>query len=668
MKPSKETLDRISRLEELISRFRQEYYEKDAPSVSDDIYDSLLAELRRLAKIYPESVNTDLIEARVGGDIQKKFAKISHKERMISLEDIRTEEEMSAWEERVTKYLGIKHIGPFYTELKVDGLAMSLVYRNGVLTTAATRGDGEVGENVTRNILTVHDIPFRIKPPKDFADEFEVRGEIYLPKEPFAKLNEQRKAAGEPLFANPRNAAAGAVRQLDPAVTASRPLAFMAYALREPSIITHSDEHKFLKEMGFPTDNHAILLHSVEEVIAYAAKMASVRPTLPLQLDGVVVTINDRKLFERAGIIGNHPRGSIAFKWPAEEVATKLLGITVQVGRTGTLTPVAELEPVVVAGTTVHRATLHNADEIERKGILVGDTIILRKAGDVIPEVVGPVLELRTGKEKKFFFPKKCPICESPVERFGEEVAYRCTNKDCYGSTLLNLRHFTSREALDIAGLGPKVIDALYDAQLIRDQADIFQLRADDIAMLERFGDLSARNIIEAIGQKRKTTLPRFIYALGIRHVGVETAQALSKKFLILESIRRASLEQLQEVPDIGGVVAQSIYDYFAHKTNQELVDRLLKEIQIEKFEAVKAVGKLAGKSVVITGTLVSLGRSEAQQKARDAGADVNDSVSKHTDYLVVGANPGSKFDKAKKLGVKVLNEAEFLDIVIDSQ
>lgn len=663
MRPSKETMERISKLEELIQRFRNEYYEHDKPSVSDDVYDSLLNELKRLATEYPEKVNKDLLQSLVGGAPQKKFSKLTHREPMISLEDVRTEQEMLDWEERVIKHLGVKRIGPFYTELKVDGLAMSLIYKNGILSTAATRGNGEVGENVTRNILTIHDIPFRLKAPKGFAQEFEVRGEVYLPKEPFAKLNEDRKAADEPLFANPRNAAAGAVRQLNPAVTASRPLAFMAYALKEPSVKSHAEEHKLLREMGFPTDSHATLLQSVEEVIAYTAKMASIRPSLPLQLDGVVTTINDRSLFERAGTVGNHPRGSLAFKWPAEEVTTKLLDITVQVGRTGTLTPVAELEPVVVAGSTVHRATLHNADEINRKGIMIGDTVVLRKAGDVIPEVVGPVLELRTGKERKFVFPKKCPVCESPVERVGEEVAYRCTNKQCYGSTLLNLRHFTSKEALDIVGLGPKIIDTLYDAQLIRDQADIFHLKADDIATLERFGDLSAKNIIQAIGERRKVTLPRFTYALGIRHVGVETAQALSKKFLTLESIRHANLDQLQRVPDIGGVVAQSIADYFSHKTNQELLDRLLKEVTIEKV-AVAKLGKFSGRSVVITGTLKSMSRSEAQQRARDAGADVNDSVSKNTDYVVVGANPGSKFLKAKKLGVTILSEREYLKVL----
>jgi len=663
MGASKETTERIKKLEELIEQFRREYYEQDSPSVSDAIYDSLLGELGRLAVKYPTAVNQELIGERVGGAPQKKFAKLQHRERMLSLQDIKTEQELIDWEERIKKLLGVKDLGPFFAELKVDGLAMSLVYRHGVLVSAATRGNGEVGEEVTRNILTIHSIPFRFIAPTKLAEEFEVRGEIYLPKKAFELMNEERAKEGLPLFANPRNAAAGAVRQLDPAITAARPLAFMAYALRDPSTKTHQEEHQILAELGFETDRHATLLHTTQEIIAFVAKMESLRPELPLQLDGVVLTMNDRALFERAGIVGNNPRGSLAYKWPAEEATTKLLDITIQVGRTGTLTPVAELEPVVVAGTTVHRATLHNADEIERKGVLIGDTVVIRKAGDIIPEVIGPMKELRSGKEKKFVFPTHCPICGTKVERQNGEVAYRCPNPDCYGSILLRLRHFTSKAALDIVGLGPKVIDALYDANLIRDPADIFHLNPDDIAKLERFGELSARNIVSAVQDRRQIKLPRFIYALGIRHVGVETAQALAVHFQTITKLRQANLEQLQQVPDIGPIVAKSLAEYFSKVQNQGLLDRLLKEVKLEKMAASPKSGKLAGKSVVITGSLESLGRSEAQEKARAAGADVNDSVSKNTDYVVVGAKPGSKYDKAKKLGVTILTETEFLKL-----
>ncbi len=660
---SAEIRERIIKLERLIEQYRKEYYEQDSPTVSDAVYDSLVAELRRLAAAYPKLVNQELLGGRVGGAPQKKFAKVTHRQRMLSLQDVKNEQELYDWEERVKKYLNGAKLGPFFAELKVDGLAMSLLYRDGVLVQAATRGNGEIGEDVTRNILTIHSIPFRVTPPKGVGNEFEVRGEIYLPKKPFEEFNTRRAKEGLPLFANPRNAAAGAVRQLDPSVTASRPLAFMAYALRDGSATTHEQEHQFLKQMGFPTDGHARLLRDIHEVFAYTTEMASLRPDLPFQVDGVVATVNDCQLFERAGIIGGVPRGSIAYKWPAEEVTTKLKDILIQVGRTGTLTPVADLEPVVVAGSTVHRATLHNEDEIERKGILIGDTVILRKAGDVIPEVVGPVKELRTGKEKKFVFPRVCPMCGSPVERKSGEVAYRCTNPDCYGSLLLRLRHFTNKNALDIVGLGPKVIDALYEAELIRDQADIFQLKADDIATLERFGELSAQNIINAINDKRRISLPRFIYALGVRHVGVETAQALAAHFRSIVKLRAAKLDDLQRVPDIGPVVAESLNTYFTTPANQELLDRLLTEIKLEKMAA-PAKGKLSGKSVVITGTLESMSRAEAQEKARAAGADVNDSVSKNTTYVVVGDKPGSKADKAKKLGVTILSEGDFARLI----
>lgn len=663
MKPTKDVLARIKKLEELIERLRQEYYDHDAPSVTDEVYDSLVQELRRLAEKYPDAVNRELIGGRVGGAPQKKFAKVRHADRMLSLQDLKSEEEFLSWEERVSKLLGTKKLGPYYAELKVDGLAMSLRYRNGLLVSGATRGNGEIGEDVTRNILTIHSIPFRVKAPQLLGNEFEVRGEIYMPKKEFEAMNAERAAKGESLFANPRNASAGAVRQLDPAITASRPLTFMAYALRDPAMKNHQQEHRLLKELGFPTDPHAVLLHDANEVIAYVAKFHSERSRLPMQLDGVVVTINDRLMYEKAGSVGGVPRGAVAYKWPAEEVTTRLKDITIQVGRTGTLTPVAELEPVVVAGTTVHRATLHNEDEIKRKEILIGDTVILRKAGDIIPEVVGPVKELRTGKEKRFIFPKRCPICGSNVVRRKGEAAYRCTNKKCYGSVLLNLRHFTSKNALDIVGLGPKVIDALYDAQLIRDQADIFQLKADDVAKLERFGNLSAKNIIQAINDKRSVTLPRFIYALGIRHVGTETAQTLAQEFGTIAKLRQANQASLVGIKDIGPIVGKSIHDYFSFPPNQELIDRLLTEIKIGKVAAPKR-GKLTGKSIVVTGTLETMGRVEAQEKARAAGADVNDSVSKKTTYLVVGANPGSKVEKAKKFGVAIVSEQEFLKLI----
>lgn len=653
--------DRIRKLEALITRLRQEYYEQDAPSVTDAVYDSLLDELRRLAKEFPGEVDQKLIGEQVGGTPSAKFAKVTHREPMLTLSDVKTSEEFMAWVDRMTKLLG-EPLGQFFTELKVDGLAISLRYVDGLLIQAATRGDGQVGEDVTRNALTIKSIPVQIPILKELPREFEVRGEVYMPLAEFRAMNEERAVTGQALFANPRNASAGAVRQLDPNLTAARPLAFMAYGMRGVETETHSQEHTLLDRLGFITDERVQTVSSPTAVIDVWERLLSQRSELPFQVDGVVVTINSRPKYERLGVIGNAPRGALAFKWAAEEATTKLKAITIQVGRTGTLTPVAELEPVQLAGTTVKRATLHNEDEIKRKGILIGDTVIVRKAGDIIPEVVGPVVELRTGKEKKFNFPHTCPICGSAVERKSGEAAYRCTNKECYGSHLLQLRHFTSRAALDITGVGPKVIDAFYDAGLIRTQADLFRLKEENIVGLERFGELSAKNIVAAINVRRKTTLARFIYGLGIRHVGVETAEALAAHFGSLEQLEKASLEELKNVPDVGPVVAESIATYLTLPSHKELLNELKQEIKLEA--PAKRTGKLAGQSIVFTGTLETMTRQQAQELARFNGGDVNDSVSKNTDLVVVGANAGSKADKAKQFGVKILTESEFTQLI----
>lgn len=654
-------VDRIQKLEDLIRRLRQEYYEQDAPSVSDAVYDSLLDELRRLAREYPGAVDDTLIGQQVGGRPSAKLRKVAHREPMLSLADVKTAEEFQAWIDRVTKLLG-EPAGQFFTELKVDGLAISLHYHDGLLIQAATRGDGQVGEDVTRNALTIRSIPVQVPRLNDLPADFEVRGEVYMPIADFQTMNDERAKKGEPLFANPRNASAGAVRQLDPNLTAARPLAFMAYGMRGVALKTHSQEHALLDRLGFVTDERARTILSAEGVVGAWNELLSERSELPFQVDGVVVTVNSRAKYDRLGVVGNAPRGALAFKWAAEEAATKLNDITIQVGRTGTLTPVAELDPVQLAGTTVKRATLHNEDEIKRKGILIGDTVVVRKAGDIIPEVIGPVLELRTGKEKPFHFPATCPVCGSPVARKSGEAAYRCTNKDCYGSYLLQLRHFTSRAALDITGVGPKVIDAFYDAGLIRTQADLFRLKEENIVGLERFGELSAKNIVASINAHRRVPLARFIYALGIRHVGVETAEALARHFGSLKRLQQASVEQLTDVPDVGPVVAESITAYFALPMHQELLNDLTQEIKLELPK--QKSGVLTGQSIVFTGTLETMTRQEAQALARQNGADVNDSVSKNTHLVVVGANAGSKAEKARSYGVKILTEAEFLKTV----
>ena len=653
--------DRIKKLEQLIERLRAEYYDQDTPSVTDAVYDSLVDELRRLAKEFPGQVDPALVNERVGGTVSAKFAKVTHNEAMLSLADVKTAPDFLAWAERISKLLG-EPLGQFFTELKVDGLAISLHYHDGVLIRAATRGDGLVGEDVTRNALTIKSIPVQIPILKELPRELEVRGEIYMPLAEFAAMNAERQASDLPLFANPRNASAGAVRQLDPNLTAARPLAFMAYGMRGVQTDTHSQEHTLLDRLGFVTDERAKTVATAEAVISRWEELLRDRQSLPFQVDGVVVTVNSRPKFDRLGTVGNAPRAALAFKWAAEEATTKLKDITIQVGRTGTLTPVAELEPVLLAGTTVKRATLHNEDEIKRKGILIGDTIIVRKAGDIIPEVVGPVVELRTGKEKRFHFPRTCPICGSPVARQADEAAYRCTNKECYGSHLLQLRHFTSRAALDVNGVGPKVIDAFYDAGLIRTQADLFRLKEENIIGLERFGELSAKNIVAAINARRQVALSRFIYALGIRHVGVETAEALASHFGSFERVEGASGEELTSVPDVGPVVAKAIVEYFALPAHQQLLSELKKELSI--VAPLKKSGKLSGRSIVFTGTLETMTRQEAQELARHNGADVNDSVSKNTSLVVVGTNAGSKADKARTLGVTIVSEADFRKMI----
>ncbi|MEK7202446.1 MAG: NAD-dependent DNA ligase LigA [Patescibacteria group bacterium] len=660
-----EAAKRVEKLKEAVDDYRYRYHVLDDPSVTDAIYDSLTRELKQIEEEYPDLLTTDSPTQRVGGEPLDKFRKISHSTPMLSLNDAFSPNEEIEWLERITKLEPRVAKSVFYCELKMDGLACSLKYRDGLFYQAATRGDGYVGEDITAQVRTIQAVPLRLR--GEAKGEIEVRGEIYMPKKSFAKLNTEREKAGQPLFANPRNAAAGSVRQLDPKLTAKRDLSFAAYQLLLPEPVRHHhQEHQELEELGFRASvKENRVVSSLTQVLDYQHHAAKIRESLPFQIDGVVVQLDDRKLFRKLGVIGKAPRAAIAFKFAPTEVTTRLLDILIQVGRQGTMTPVAVLEPVEIHGVTVSRATLHNEDEIKRKDILIGDTVIVRRAGDVIPEVVGPVEKLRTGEEKEFHFPKTCPVCGSAIERKEGEAAYRCTNKSCLGSRILQLRHFTTKAAFDIVGLGPKVIDKLYDAGLIADQADIYQLKAGDIAQLEGFGEQSGENIIAAITSRRKVGLRQFIYGLGIRHVGVETAEALSQHFGSLDKIRQAKLEELQQVPDIGPIVAQALYTFKGIKQNQELIDRLLKEVTIVRMRPFdSAQGPLRGKSIVFTGTLETMTRPEAQQKARELGADINDSVSKNTDFVVVGANPGSKAAKAKQLGVEILTESEFVSLI----
>jgi DNA ligase (NAD+) len=588
---------------------------------------------------------------------------------MISLNDVFDESEFKDWYEKLIRFSSKKEVenSGFYAEIKMDGLAVSLVYENGQLVYGATRGDGQIGEVITENLKTVRAIPLSLrKESKYFTNNrVEVRGEVYMPISSFKALNQERVKVGEPLFANPRNAAAGSLRQLDSKITASRNLDFMAYGLIGIETTTHEQEHIIAKDLGFPTNPNNQFCANVAEIIKLWHAWTKIRENLAYQIDGMVVNLNDENLFHKLGIVGKSPRAAVAFKWPAEEVTTILEDIKIQVGRTGNLTPVAVLRPVVVAGSTVSRATLHNLDEIDRKGILIGDTVVIRKAGDVIPEVVKPIIGLRTGKERKFHMPKTCPICGGKVEQKEGEVAYRCMNKKCFTIERRQIEHFVSKSAFDIDGLGPKIIDKLINEGLIHDAADLFSLKMGDLEPLERFAEKSAFNIVESIEDHKKINLDRFIYALGIPLVGTQTAIDISKKFMTLDNILKADKSEFNSIYGIGGKVSESIGDFFFDKKNREFIDRLIKDgVVVKKYDSPVVSNKLDAQIFVVTGSLATLTRDDAHKKIVELGGKIGSSVTSNTNYLVVGENPGSKLDKANSLGVKVLTENEFLEII----
>lgn len=658
-----EAEQRSAKLRETISDLAYRYYVLDDPKVSDAVYDSLISELRDIERQFPELKTPDSPTQRVGGEPLDRFRKVAHRVPMLSLADVSSSEEVEQWYKRISKLNVAVLKSDFYCELKVDGVACSLIYQNGILVRASTRGDGYMGEDITQNVRTISAIPLRLR--KETESEIEVRGEIYMPYKSFISLNKEREKAGQALFANPRNAAAGAVRQLDPKLTAERNLSFIAYQLiKKDSPQLHSNEHQELEDLGFKANSSVnIIANSLDDIFKFHDKINKQRTSLDYQIDGIVVQLNDRKLFNLLGVVGKDPRGAVAYKFEPEEATTKLLDIILQVGRQGTLTPVAVLEPVNVAGVTVSRASLHNEDEIKRKDIRIGDTVVVRRAGDVIPEVVRVIEQLRDGSEKKFHFPKKCQACGANVVRAAGEAAYRCDNTSCYGSKLLQLHHFATKAAFDMPGLGAKVIDKLYDAGLIRDPADLFYLKPSDISSLPGFAVKSAENIVSSIQKSRSVELNRFIYGLGIRYVGQETALTLAREFKTVNNLRNAKLEDLQGAEDIGPVVAKSIYNYFSSETNRDFVDKLLKVVSIKEVSPTGS-GPLKGVSIIFTGTLDSISRFEAQQMARSAGADVSESISKNTNILVVGSNPGSKVAKAEKLGVRIMDEREFIKLL----
>lgn len=645
---------RMEKLAEEINALRYRYHVLDDPQVTDEVYNSLTQELLELENQYPKFKPKNSPTERVAGVALDKFRKVEHQSRMMSLNDAFSSEDVKDWEERIKKLSGVSKIS-YYTELKYDGLAVSLRYEKGRLMIAATRGDGFIGEDVTNNVRTIQSVPLTLPQPKTL----EVRGEIIMTKTVWQELNKDQAKNDLPLYANTRNAAAGSIRQLDPRITAKRKLQFYAYDILGVDFKTHEDVHKEIEKLGFRAPTLQKNNNDLDEVFNFYNKVEKERDALQFGIDGIVISVNDLTLQRRLGAVGKAPRGMVAFKFPPEQATTIVEDIGVNVGRTGKLTPVAHLKPVFVSGTTVARATLHNEDEVRRLDVRIGDTVVIQRAGDVIPDVVEVLTKLRTGKEKKFSMPKMCPVCKAPVLRKG--VDYFCINDDCPTKNIRAMEHFVS--AYDIYTVGPKILRRFKDEGLISNVVDLFYLKTEDIQSLERFGEKSAVNIVNSIQEHKKITLPKFIYALGIPHVGEETAYDLAERFGSLESLMKAKESDFSAIPNIGEVVGKSITEWFGKKSNNELVKNLLKAgVDIQKIKIKKT--PLTGKSIVVTGTLESLSREEIKEKVRTAGGDWTSSVSKNTDYVVIGENPGSKADKAQQLGVRILNEKEFLKLL----
>ena len=690
----KEAKARIEKLKKLINYHRYLYHVLDRQEITPEALDSLKKELFDLEQKFPEFITPDSPTQRVGGKPLEKFEKVRHPQPMLSINDAFSKKDMKDWLERISRLLTpeeVKEID-FYCEPKLDGLGIELIYRNGILAIGATRGDGIIGEDVTQNLKTIEAIPLRLREVEEVAKDLEkeglkeiaknirkkglkevvARGEAVISKKDFERVNRERKKMGYPPFANPRNLAAGSIRQLDPKITAKRHLDSNCYELiTDFGQKTHEQKHKILQALGFKTNNkYSKYCKNLEEVFAFYEKTQKMREKFPYEIDGVVVTVNKIKIFEKLGVVGKAPRGVIAFKFPLKQATTIVKDIRVQVGRTGALTPVAILEPVEVGGVTISRATLHNEDEIKRLGVKIGDTVIVGRAGDVIPDIIKVLPELRTGKEKEFKMPKKCPVCGGRVEKPPGEVVARCVNRDCWARQRRYFYHFVSKGAFDIVGLGPKIIDQLVEKGLVSDPADLFELKEGDLVPLEGFAEKKAKNIIEAIQARKEIELSRFIYALGIRNVGEETAQDLTNHFGSLENLQKASLEDLQDLMDIGPVVARSIYNWFRDKRNLKFLEKLKRAgVKVKSPKLKIKSQKLKGKIFVLTGTLQSMTREKAKENIRALGGKVASDVSSNTDFLVVGESPGSKLQRAKKLKmqgakIKLITEKEFLKML----
>ncbi len=682
--------ERVEKLRELINYHNWRYYVLDSPEISDAEYDSLMKELRELEEQYPQLVTPDSPTQRVGAAPVEEFGVVEHRIPLLSLGNVFNFEELMAWHNRINRLLRGENLD-FVCELKMDGLAVALTYVDWTLVTGATRGDGWRGEDVTQNLKTIRSIPLRV--PREAPPRFEVRGEVYLSKEGFKKVNEEREREGQPLFANPRNAAAGSLRQLDSRVTARRPLDIYLYGLgyaegKEPPP-THWETLEYLKTLGFKINPHNALVKNIKEAEEYYQHWVERREELPYEADGIVIKVNPIALQERLGVVGREPRWAIAYKFPATQATTKLINIGISVGRTGTLNPYAILEPVRVGGAVVKRAALHNEEDIHRKDIRIGDTVIVQRAGEVIPEVVAPIVSLRTGREEIFSMREKawelykeragvkegkppdytiCPVCGAEAVKPEDEAMYRCTNAACPAQLLEHVKHFVSRGAMDIDGIGEKLCEALIREGLVKDVADLYYLKRENLAQLERMGEKSAANIIESIERSKGRALSRVLFALGIRHVGSETADLLVQHFDSLDKLAKATKEELMAIPTIGPKVADSIVAFFRQESNLKIIEKLKRAGVKLKVEAAPPQElPLLGMEFVLTGRLETFARAEAEARIKELGGKVGSSVTRKTTYLVVGVDPGSKLDKARTLGVQTLGEEEFLKLLGES-
>lgn len=662
----KEAQAQAEKLREEIRRYDYHYYVLDQPLISDAEYDKLFRELQDLERNYPELVTPDSPTQRVGAPPAEEFAPVEHAIPMLSLQNCFSDEELEEWEDRVQRLLGGERV-EYVCEPKLDGLSVELVYVDGVFTVGSTRGDGRVGEDVTRNLRTIKQVPLRLFPVDGVVPRLlEVRGEVYMEREAFRRLNEERERAGEPLFANPRNAAAGSLRQLDPNITAARPLKVFFYALGRVEGIEIPNQAELLTtlpKLGLPVNPIWKLCKTLDEVKNFYREILARRHELPYEADGMVVKVNDLAQREVLGEVSRAPRWAIAYKFPAEEATTRVLDIVVQVGRTGTLTPVAILEPVEVSGVTVSRATLHNEDEVRRKDVRVEDWVMVRRAGEVIPEVVKSLPERRTGREREFQMPKQCPSCGGPVIQPPGEVAYRCENLSCPARIKESIRHFASRRAMDIQGLGEKLVDKLVETGLVRKLSDIYRLRREDLVHLERMGEKSAQNLLGQIERSKGAGLSRLIFALGIRYVGEHLAEVLAQRFPSLEALSPATYEELLQVPEVGPRIAQSLVDFFRNEENRKLIEEL-KALGVRTEAEKPQKGPLSGKTFVFTGALSAFSREEARRIVGSLGGRVASGVSRKVDYVVVGADPGEKLGKARELGIPILTEEEFRKLV----